>query len=187
MALSLRDPHPQRPQRGKLRVLVDTNVLFAAVHSPRFSFEVIQHAIKGDYKLVLSPYILEEARQQIREKMPTKSPILEQILSLSNYNYEPVENPPKEAVEAAFNQGLVRDIKDIPIVLAAIDAKVNYFVTSDKDLTAKDETTKMLRKRLRPILPAQFLRQVMNWTSQELEAIRYRRWEDLQYSDWQYI
>jgi hypothetical protein len=56
-------------------------VLFAAVHSPRFSFEVIQHAIKGDYQLVLSPYIIEEARQQVEEKMPTKISILERILS----------------------------------------------------------------------------------------------------------
>lgn len=36
------------------RVAVDTNVLIAGFGWPRWPYEVIQHAIVGDYQLVLS-------------------------------------------------------------------------------------------------------------------------------------
>jgi predicted nucleic acid-binding protein len=69
----------------------------------------------------------------------------------------------------------VRSLKDVPIALSAIRAKVSYFVTNDKDLT-EDEG---LKAKLSILLPAVFLRDVMGWTSEQLEAIRYRQWSDV--------
>ena len=69
---------------------------------------------------------------------------------------------------------------DVPIALAAIAAKVDYFVTYDKDFTDKDKTTQRVREAIPGIvLPPVFLREVMGWTSEELEKIRLRNWRDL--------
>lgn len=38
--------------------MVDANVLVSALGWPRFPDEVIQHAVKDDYQLVLSPRII---------------------------------------------------------------------------------------------------------------------------------
>jgi predicted nucleic acid-binding protein len=73
----------------------------------------------------------------------------------------------------------VRDPTDIPIALAAINAEVDYLVSEDKDLTAQDDTTAELRKHLTVYLSGTFLREVMGWSSEELEAIRGRSWADL--------
>jgi hypothetical protein len=73
----------------------------------------------------------------------------------------------------------MRDETDIPIALAAINAKVDYFVTYDRDFTAEDETTRKVRTAIPGImLPPIFLREVMGWTSEKLEAIRHRVWPE---------
>ena len=79
----------------------------------------------------------------------------------------------------AQNQGLVRDKIDIPIALAAINAKVDYLVSEDKDLTARDATTANLRQKLTVLLSGTFLREVVGWSSEQLESIRHRTWRDV--------
>jgi hypothetical protein len=75
----------------------------------------------------------------------------------------------------------VRDPKDVPIALSVIAASVDYFVTYDRDFTDGGETTRAVRAAIPGImLPPVFLRDVMGWTSAELEAIRDRMWEDLE-------
>jgi len=48
-----------------------------------------------------------------------------------------------------------------------------------KDLTVQDETTVELRRHVKVMVSGTFLRQVMGWTSEQLEAIRYRKWSDM--------
>ncbi len=52
-------------------------------------------------------------------------------------------------------------------------------MSEDKDLTVRDETTAELRRHLKVLLSGTFLREVMGWTSEELESIRHRKWDDL--------
>jgi predicted nucleic acid-binding protein len=75
--------------------------------------------------------------------------------------------------------GFVRDPKDIPLALAAITAAVDYLVTNDKDLTAQDETTALLREKIHPIIVGRFLKEVMGWESEALERLRKRNWSDV--------
>jgi len=56
---------------------------------------------------------------------------------------------------------------------------VDYLVSEDKDLTTVDETTKVLRRSVQPLLSGTFLRQVMSWSSEELEAVRHRTWDEM--------
>ena len=76
-------------------------------------------------------------------------------------------------------------MKDIPVALAAIQAQVDYLVSTDRDFTDVDDTTMELRKHLTPIKVGTFLRDVMGWTSQSLSAIERRRWSDLEQPFWE--
>jgi predicted nucleic acid-binding protein len=68
---------------------------------------------------------------------------------------------------------------DVAVALAAINAHADYLVSEDKDFTAEDESTVTIRQHLKVMRPVIFLREVMGWTSERLEAIRYRKWSDI--------
>ena len=162
-------------RRHPIRVMADANVLIAGIFFPRWSHEFLRHTLQGDFKLVLSDQTIREARERMAQGTPAQQRALEQFLE--DCDYEAVPDPSPEEVRA--NAGLVRDAKDIPIALAAINAGVDYLVTNDKDLTAQDETTAVLREKIRPIIVGRFLREVMGWESEQLERIRRRNWSDL--------
>ena len=77
------------------------------------------------------------------------------------------------------NLDLVRSAKDVPIALALLDGGADVFVSNDRDFTAPDATAKRLNARVRIMLVAVFLRDVLGWSPEALETIRDRRWEDL--------
>lgn len=158
-----------------LRVMADANILIAGLMFPRWFHEFLRHALRGDFRLVLCAQTIREVREWMVRGTPAQQKALEQFLS--DCNYEAVPDPSREEVER--NTGLVRDPKDIPIALAAINAQVDYLVTNDKDLTAQDETTAALRARIQPISVGRFLRAVMGWESEALERIRKWHWSDL--------
>lgn len=66
------------------------------------------------------------------------------------------------------------------MALAAIRAGVDYLVSEDKDLTEVDETTVELRRYIYPLISGTFLRQVMGWSHEELEAVRGRTWDEVE-------
>jgi predicted nucleic acid-binding protein len=164
----------ENPQ-NKLRVMVDANILVAGIGWPRFPYEVLQHAFLGDYQLVLTAQIINEARYSAQQVIPDRSHVLDAFLEEVEYELIPV--PTEEEIQA--HPDLVRDPKDIHVALAAINAQVNFLVSQDKDFTSHDQTTRVLHERLNILLPAVFLRQHMSWTSEALESIRKRTWKDM--------
>ena len=97
-------------------------------------------------------------------------------------DYELVSEPTPEEEDANLN--LVRDPKDVYIVLAAVKAKVDHLVSADADLTDVDETTEKLRQLIQPLKIGSFLSDVMGWSSEELERISKRRWIELKRPFW---
>ena len=168
-------PAPGKGPEGLLRVIADANILIAGILFPRWFHEFLRHALAGDFKLVLSAQTIREARERMAQGTAAQQRALEQFLT--DCSYEAVPDPRPEEVQE--HAGLVRDPKDIPIALAAIQAKVDYLVTNDKDLTAQDETTAALREKIKPLIVGRFLREVMGWESEELERIRKRNWSDM--------
>ena len=159
-----------------LRVAVDTNVLLSGIIWPRWPNAVLQHALQGDFQLVLPEVVILEARRNMQRRFPDFLSEFELFMSL--INYELVAVPSVEAVHSA--QTLMRQAEDIPIALSVIAAKVDYFVTSDKDFTDQHQSTEQIRQAIPGILlPAVFLRDVMHWSSEQLETIRYRTWSDI--------
>lgn len=159
---------PYRP----LRVMVDATVLIAGSAFPRWPFEVLQHALRGDFRLVLCPLVIAQARRHLQKDFPAFVDQFEAFLA--DVEYEEVPDPSPD--EVLQHRQLVRDADDIPIALAAIYAQVDYLVSEDKDFTIQDESTAELRSHLRPILSGTFLREGMGWSSEELEAVRHRQW-----------
>jgi predicted nucleic acid-binding protein len=126
---------------------------------------------------VLSALVIEEANVHIQTIDARQLPRFERFLA--DCQVELIADPTCEQVQQ--QRDLVRDASDIPIALAAMNAKVEYLVTYDRDFTDLDPTTAKVRQAIPGILlPPVFLREVMGWTSEQLEAIRYREWADLE-------
>jgi len=159
----------------KVRVLADANILFAGSSFPRWPYEVLRHALAGDYRLVLCPLVIDSARRHLQERFPEHLGRFETFLQKADY--ELVSDPDPAEIEA--NPKLVRDLSDVGVALAAITAKVDYLVSEDKDLTTQDETTAELRRHLKVLLSGTFLREVMGWSSEKLESVRHRKWDDV--------
>ncbi len=159
----------------KLRVMVDTNVLLSGIVWPRWPYEILRYARRHEIELVLCPFIVEQTYRNVELYFPDSLPHLAEMLALCDYTEVP--DPSLEDVEA--HAGLMRDPTDIPIALAAIHAQVDCFLTTDKDFTDKTEENASLHEQLGILLPGTFLREYMGWTSERLEALRGREWEDL--------
>ena len=96
---------------------------------------------------------------------------------LSDVDYELISDPTQEEIEA--NPNLVGDLTDVAVALAGIASKVDYLISEDRDFTVQDQTTEELRRHVKVMLSGTFLREVMGWTSEQLEAIRGRNWDDI--------
>jgi predicted nucleic acid-binding protein len=151
--------------------MVDANVLVAGIGWPRWPYAILQHVLAGDFQLVLTPYVIEEARRNLQRIAPATLPTFDEFLALSEY--ETVADPTPEEIVA--QQQIVRDPNDVPVAVAAMKAQLDCLISSDKDLTESEE----LKKHVAVLLPAVFLREHMSWTSEELEVIRNRKWSDM--------
>lgn len=162
------DPAAPKP----LRVMVDATVLFAGTVWPRWSYEVLRHASQGDFSLVLAPLVIEQARRNLHRKFPQLLDRFDHWLASCPLEQVPDPSPQDEAAHRA----LVRHVEDVPVALAAIRAGVDYFVSEDKDFTADDATTQAVHEQLKILRPVIFLREVMGWSSDELERVHKRDW-----------
>ncbi|MBI4770068.1 MAG: PIN domain-containing protein [Chloroflexi bacterium] len=112
-------------------MLIDANVLFAGSAFPRWPYEVLRHALAGDFQPVLCPLVIEQARQHLRKRFPDHLARFEAFLQKSNH--ELVPDPTLEQVAAHYH--IIRDQSDIAVALAAIRAGVEYVVSEDEDFS----------------------------------------------------
>ena len=160
-----------------LRVAIDANVLITGIVWPRWAYEILMHAIRGDFTLVLSPLVIAEARNRIAVTFPDYLAEFEFLLGTLAYVFAPA--PTADEIEA--NIDLVRQRKDVPIALSIRAAEIDYFVTYDRDFTDPGPTTRAVQAAIPGIiLPPVFLRDVLGWSSTDLETIRHRDWSDLE-------
>jgi predicted nucleic acid-binding protein len=139
-----------------LRVMLDANLLIGAFLAPRASRQVMEWAREGRVRLVLCPYVIAEARRMISRAFRQRLAEFDAFIGGTLHELAP--DPAPEAV--AEHRGLVEDPADVPVALAAIDAAVDYLLSSDRHLIADNETTHELRTRLRTMTPAQFVREM---------------------------
>ena len=167
----------------RLRVFVDANVLIRGITFPRFPYEILRLAAQQKIILIVSPSVLADARHYLTALFPAHLPKLDALLAIAAV--EIAADPTAEEVSAQRN--LVRDVKDVPVVLAAAKAHVNYLVSTDADLTDMDESTETLRAMIAPgkvLRVGVFLNQVMGWSHEDLEAISRRQWREIRSRVW---
>jgi predicted nucleic acid-binding protein len=162
-------------RRSKLRLFLDATILIKAASFPRLPFEILRLGLAGEIGIILSPLVIDSARRHVERLYPGQLPLLEQVLE--QLQYESVPDPDVERVN--LHRDLCRDESDVPVILAAADARVDYLVTNDRDLTALDKSTERLRELVRVITPLALLRHVLHWPEERIEAAIHRNWRDL--------
>jgi putative PIN family toxin of toxin-antitoxin system len=109
--------------------MIDTNVLLSSFLFPSPTMNAFINLVIDQHKIVLSSYIVDELNAVIAKKFPAKLHLVNQFIEelpfeLFEINMDIVNNSPL----------FVRDPKDLPILVAAIESKVDFLITGDKDL-----------------------------------------------------
>jgi len=114
--------------RRMTRVFLDASVLFSAAYSATgASREILRSALRHEVVAVVSRYVTEEARRNLRRKAPAAIQAFERLMEL--LSPEVAADPSLLELQAAASY---TNLKDAPIVAAAVKAKVEYLVTLDR-------------------------------------------------------
>ena len=107
--------------------MLDTNVIFSAiVYRSLFMAKVVEH-IKKNHTIVLCERILYEMEQIVIKKFPNKLNdyyVDVEFLTdelFTNFQFDARMYPP------------IKDHKDLPILVAAIESQVDLLITGDTD------------------------------------------------------
>lgn len=134
----------------KLRVFLDTNVIFSAVYSSKGAPNAILEAyVEGKIEIVISRQVLEETILNIQRKKPDLLPNLYFFLQQA-----PFEIQPDPSVENVARWAKVINPPDAPILAAAIAAGPDFLVTGNTQHFTPEVAKKA---KLRILTPAQFI------------------------------
>ena len=111
-------------------VMIDTNVFISAALFPNGTVAcALKKALRQPYQPVTCEYVVDELHRKFQEKFPKKLVELEAFLYIALQSVHVMETP-----AVVYEEELkIRDLKDRPILRAAISGKVDLFLTGDKD------------------------------------------------------
>lgn len=110
-----------------IRAFVDASVLFAAVVSRTGGArDLMRRSITGEVELLVSDYVVAEVKGNLARKAPRKHRLFNFLIN--NLNLVTV-NPTRAQVLMA---AAYTELKDAPVVAAAIAGKCEYLVTFDR-------------------------------------------------------
>ena len=113
-----------------MRVLIDTNVLISAALNPGgVPSQAYQKAASYPNRGLICEQNVDELKRIFNKKFPSRLAALDRFLSVALLTLELVATPLDELNE----ESLIRDIKDRPILRAAIEAQADVLLTGDKD------------------------------------------------------
>ncbi len=109
------------------RIFLDASVIFSGCYSTRgHSHDLLLMAVRGEYDMVSSELVVEEARRNLART--SEEYVLFLNFVLGNIAIEYVRPTKRQVVTAASHVAL----KDAPILAAAKRANVELLVTLDK-------------------------------------------------------
>lgn len=112
-----------------MRILVDTNILISTILFPNSQVAKALLYITDNHSIVLCDQNISELREVLKRKYPNKLADAEVFLAEMSY----------ELIPAVYHaEKLIRDVKDQPILNAAIIADVDIILTGDKDFLSLD-------------------------------------------------
>ena len=111
-------------------MMIDTNIFISAALFPNGRVAAaLMKALMPPYEPVVCDYVVDELHRKFREKFPDRMVALEAFLFTALQSIKVVSTP-EEETEAELK---IRDVKDRPILRAALDAGADLFLTGDKD------------------------------------------------------
>ena len=138
-----------------MEVFVDSSVLFSACYSSTgASREIIRQGILGKIQLIISKHIIEEVERNLEKDVPQVIPIFQQFLDIVPFK---IVTPTKKEVEKATS---CVDLKDAPILAAAIKEKVDYLISLDTKHLVVPKVSKCAGIEI--VLPGEFLKEIRN-------------------------
>lgn len=113
-----------------MRVIIDTNIFISAALFPNGrASDAFKKALLPPYQPLTCDYVIDELHRKFQEKFPDRMTELEAFL-YSSLSIIRMVKTPDEALEA---ENLIRDVKDRPILRAALSSNADLFLTGDKD------------------------------------------------------
>jgi predicted nucleic acid-binding protein len=113
----------------KFNIFLDSSALIAGVISESGAAHVLLNLGESrDIVLTVSELVILESERSVARKSPSNLDDLRKLIKATNLRIVP--NPSKEEVEA--NLYLINDPNDVPILLAAMKAKVDYLATHNR-------------------------------------------------------
>jgi predicted nucleic acid-binding protein len=118
-----------------VKLLIDTNILISAGLFPKgVPASALQKALVPPHSAYICDYSIDEAIRVANLKFPNKAKDIDVFLFKLLLSVNFVECPPEE-YEIEIK---IRDIKDRPILRAALSADVDAILTGDKDFLESD-------------------------------------------------
>ena len=113
-----------------MKVLIDSNILIsAALNSNGTPYQAYLKAVTFPNHGLICEQNIDELRRIFNRKFPNRIAALEQFLSIALMTLELVPTP----IEEYHAENKIRDVKDRPILRAAIHANADVLLTGDKD------------------------------------------------------
>jgi putative PIN family toxin of toxin-antitoxin system len=115
--------------------MIDSNIFISALLNPQsIPKKAYEKAVDYPYRLILCDYIKEEVLSVFIRKFPHK------LFYAENFFAEIIAEFVIASKKAEADEKLIRDIKDRPILRAAIQGNVDILVTGDKDFLESEVT-----------------------------------------------
>ena len=110
-----------------MRIMVDANIIISAILFPKSIISNVLNHLIDNYSLVLSDYTIDEIEDVFNEKFPHR------IFEMKNF----LQKTPYElfTLNKINNKKYpnIRGIDDLPVLVNAIESKVDLLITGDKD------------------------------------------------------
>ena len=114
---------------SKFNIFLDSSALIAgAISETGAAHVLLQLGESEDILLTISEMVIVESERSIAKKSPRNLNDLRRLIKSAKLRI--VNDPSKKEVEA--NLYLIEDPNDVPILLAAMKAKVNYLATHNR-------------------------------------------------------
>lgn len=114
-----------------MRIVLDTNVLIAALISRGFCHELFEYCVLT-HELVTSDFILYEVREKLVTKFKHTEKTADEVVALLRSQMQLVK-------PVALETPVSRDLDDDSILATAVAGNCDYIITGDKDLLVLEE------------------------------------------------
>lgn len=120
-----------------MRIMIDTNIVISAALFPDGrAAQALHKALLPPNRPLICDYVVNELHDKFGTKFADRQLELEAFLYTAMRDMEIVPTP----IEEADTEYLIRDVKDRPILRAALDIHADLLLTGDRDFLESSVT-----------------------------------------------